>query len=166
MRQQLIGMMIFFTFSLIGFAVFLTDDAYATLQDEVDVVEVHLIREYLDGEKSFEVVRETVDTMDDFWSVYGDWQLVDQNEDVIKLHKKIEDISPLLKSNGYFGLSHNGILTIFEGKPTEEKAIQSFYQVDIEKLESKVIDRLKAGIPIKTKKDFVTVISELKRYEK
>lgn len=153
-------------FSLCTALLVLSPNATVAKQAEDDTIEIHLLREYLDGEKSIEVITETIDSMSDFWLTYHDWQLIEQSDDVIKLHKKIQDISPLLKTNGYFGLSENGILTIFDGKPADENAIQSFYQIDIDKLESKVIDRLKIGIPIKTKNDFVTVISKLRQYEK
>lgn len=128
--------------------------------------EVHLVREYLDGEQSIEVVTETAQSVPALLQGYKNWQLVEHDKRYVKLYKKVQDISPLLKSNGYFGLSENGILTIFDGKPSDENVIQSFYQLDVDKLESHLIDSLKHGIPIKTKQDYVYVLANLKRYEK
>ncbi|MDP4172300.1 MAG: BofC C-terminal domain-containing protein, partial [Bacillota bacterium] len=108
---------------------------------------VYLERNYLDGEVSEEVVKETVFTMDDFWAKYKQWQLAGMGEKGIFLQRKINDISPLLKANGYFGVSGNGILTIFYGRPDHSKVIQSFFQIDMKKLESTKQEELLQGIP-------------------
>lgn len=156
-----------FIASVVSFFVVASPFAHVSeARNSSNTVEVHLVREYIDGERSTEVVKETVDSISDIFETYQGWQLVEHNDNYVKLYKKIQDISPLLKTNGYFGLSGNGILTIFDGKPSDENAVQSFYQLDIDKLESNLINKLKLGIPIKTKNDFVTVITKLKRYEK
>ena len=45
---------------------------------------------------------------------YKEWQLVDRDDVQIVLQKKVDDISPLLKTSGYFGVSEEGILQIFK----------------------------------------------------
>lgn len=135
-------------------------------KSEAQTFEVHLIREYLDGERSTEVKEEKANTLADLLLAYKDWQFIKSADASVVLYKKIHDISPLLKTNGYFGISGDDILTIFDGKPSDDKAIHSFYQLDVEKLESHLIDKLKSGIPIHSKKDYVMVIKKFKRYEK
>ena len=77
----------------------------------------------------------------------------------------IDDISPLLKSNGYFGITEEGILTIFDGKPDEQsKIIQSFYQIDVEKLESHQHNLLKNGIKVFSKDEYEQVLEAFKPY--
>ena len=39
---------------------------------------------------------------------YKEWQLVDRDDVQIVLQKKVDDISPLLKTSGYFGVSEEG----------------------------------------------------------
>ena len=80
--------------------------------------------------------------------------------------KKAEDISPLLKANGYFGVTDDGILTIFNGKPYKSHIIQSFFQIDVGKLESTKREELIKGIPIKTKDRYVEVLETFKTYSK
>ncbi len=128
-------------------------------------VTVKLQRLYLDGEISEEVKKETILAMEDFWAQYEDWQLVDQGENKVVFRQKIDDISPLLKANGYFGLADNGILTIYEGHPQSQKAIQTFYQIDVGKLESRQQQKLMEGIPIQTKEEYVRVIETFKPYK-
>ncbi|NMH69847.1 regulator [Bacillus sp. RO3] len=127
-------------------------------------VTVILERVYLDGEVSEEIVQETIWSMEDFWASYEDWQLMDMTDDEIVFQKRMDDISPLLKSNGYFGISDNGVLSIFNGKPGQAEIIQSFFQIDIEKLESKRHDDLVNGIPIKSKQEYEEVLEQFKPY--
>lgn len=76
------------------------------VQQENNPIErkVILQRMYLDGELSEEKLTETIRTMEDFWLKYQGWKVVDQNEDQIVLKKIENDISPLLKANGYLGM--------------------------------------------------------------
>jgi forespore regulator of the sigma-K checkpoint len=128
-------------------------------------VEVVLQRVYLDGEASEEVFKQTIWSMADFWAQYEDWQLVDQEEGVVVFQKEINDISPLLKANGYFGIDQEGRLTIYQGNPEGEKVIQSFFQIDLEKLESNLHEQLKEGIVIMTKDRYSELLQTLKVYE-
>lgn len=126
-------------------------------------VNVILQRQYLDGKTSEEVVTETIWSMEDFWAQYRDWQLVDQKEGQMIFRQTIDDISPLLKANGYFGISEDGTLTIFKGLPEQsEEVIQSFFQIDISKLESRQQQELKKGIPVVSKDHYIQVIESFK----
>jgi forespore regulator of the sigma-K checkpoint len=55
-------------------------------------------------------------------------------------------------------------LTIFNGRPGQSRIIQSFFQIDIRKLESKRQEELIQGIPIKTKDQYVQVLETFKPY--
>lgn len=126
---------------------------------------VILERIYLDGEVSEEIIEETIWAMEDFWSEYTDWQLVHQDEEQVVFQQHVDDISPLLKSNGYFGISDDGVLTIFDGNPnSSNKVIQSFFQLDIEKLESRQHDLLKKGIKVGTKQEYINVLETFRTF--
>ncbi|MEH6989092.1 intercompartmental signaling factor BofC [Cytobacillus firmus] len=127
-------------------------------------MEVILEREYLDGEVSQETIEETIWTLEDFWAKYDQWQLVDMDIDYIVFRRKVDDISPLLKANGYFGVTEDGTLTIFNGKPQKTNIIQSFFQIDLGKLESTKCEELKKGIPIVSKDRYVEVLETFKSY--
>ena len=125
---------------------------------------VILERVYLDGELSQEVVQETCWSMENFWAKYDQWQLTDINESTFVFRKQVDDISTLLKANGFFGVTEDGILTIFNGRPGQSRIIQSFFQIDIKKLESKIQEELIQGIPIKSKDHYVEVLETFKPY--
>lgn len=87
---------------------------------------------------------------------------MDGNRIVFK--KYVDDISPLLKSNGFFGVTDDGTLSIFNGKPDVTNVIHSFFQIDIGKLETKTQKELVKGIPVRTKEDFLHVLEAFKPY--
>ena len=145
--------------------------AYANQFSEAETnfplqVEVMLRYMYLDGEISEETVTETIYTMENFWAKYDEWQFMGVKNDKLVFRKEMNDISPLLKANGYFGVTDEGILTIFNGKPYKSHIIQSFFQIDVGKLESRKRLELKKGIPIKSKDQYVEVIETFKTYSK
>ena len=72
-------------------------------------VEVMLRYMYLDGEISEETVTETIYTMENFWAKYEEWQFIGVKNDKLVFLKEMDDISPLFKANGYFGVTEEGI---------------------------------------------------------
>ncbi|MCL6587538.1 MAG: intercompartmental signaling factor BofC [Anoxybacillus sp.] len=119
-----------------------------------------LERMYLDGQVSEEIRKETVTSMHEIWKKYSDWQLVDFDDKQIVFQKAINDISPLAKANGYFGLTKDGTLSIFEGKPTpSSRIIQSFFQIDVKKLESRKQQQLKKGIRVVSKARYEDILA-------
>ncbi|WP_233711468.1 intercompartmental signaling factor BofC [Lederbergia citrisecunda] len=128
------------------------------------LLNVVLKRKYLDGEVSEETVHETIWALEDFWAKYETWQLVDMDEDKLVFETMVDDISPLLKINGFFGLTQDGTLSIFNGNPDQADIIQSFFQIDIKKLEGKKHLQLKQGIPVKTKEIYTEVLETMKQY--
>ncbi|PYZ99222.1 sporulation-like protein BofC [Alteribacter lacisalsi] len=127
-------------------------------------VEVLLQRVYLDGEISEEIVEEVIWSMEDFWSFYDEWQLVDHNYDQVIFRQEVNDISPLLKLNGYFGLSEDGMLNIYYGKPEENEVIQSFWQINTKELKSHAHTELKRGIPVFSRDQYLDVLQMYEKY--
>jgi len=126
---------------------------------------VILERVYLDREVSEEIVTETVVSMKDIWKKYEGWQLVNMDDEQIVFQKRIDDISPLAKTNGYFGLTKDGTLSIFEGKPDESsRVIQSFFQIDIKKLESHQHEQLQKGIRVVSKSRYRDIIEAYRHF--
>ncbi len=121
-------------------------------------VKVTMTKEYLDGARETEEKVETIWAMEDFWASYTGWTLVDQGEGFVEFKKKIDDLSPEVKANGYFGIDLNEQLTIFLGKPAEGQVMESFFPIPVETLESKRMEELKKGIKIKDKEHFQQVL--------
>lgn len=127
-------------------------------------VDVYLRRTYLNGQTKVKVEPATILSMEDFWSTYKDWEAVDQDENKVIFKKKIDDISPELKENGFFGISDDDILKIYKRDSRGKKAIQSFFQIDVKRLESDLYQKLQEGIPVESKGHYQQVIKQLEPY--
>ncbi|MGG3573764.1 intercompartmental signaling factor BofC [Bacillus gobiensis] len=120
---------------------------------------------YLDGDVNIEKYKETIWAMEDFWAEYEGYSLAEQREGFVIFRKQIDDISPLSKLNGYIGLTGDGIISTFHGRPDSVKIpIQLFFQVDTGRLESHIENKLKMGIPFRSKKEFLQVMNQYKLY--
>lgn len=130
-----------------------TENSKTPIQQEMNgplEVEVILQTNYADGVSTKRTVDETIWAMEDFWNQYANWQLVDQEEGRMIFERNIEDLSPASKETGHFGLTEDGILSIFDGRPADDKVIQTFFQIDVGKLESSRREQLMDGIPVES----------------
>lgn len=162
--QTLIVLLISFPFSVYSVQANYADPYLTNTDKEAEQIDIILEREYIDGEISQERVQEVIWSFEDLWSKYDEWQLMDMKKGEMVFRQQVNDISPLLKANGYFGITDEGILTIFNGKPAKSQIIQSFFPIDLGKLESKKCEQLKKGIPIKTKNDYMEVLKSFSDY--
>ncbi|WP_373562357.1 BofC C-terminal domain-containing protein [Halobacillus litoralis] len=115
---------------------------------------------YLDGVVETTTKQETIWSMMDFWASFEGWRIENQELDRIVFQRQVEDISPLTKQHGYFGLNENGELAVFQGIPNEGKVMESFKPIPVKPLESKRIDVLKGGIKIKDSAHFEQVVHQ------
>ncbi|WP_026558622.1 BofC C-terminal domain-containing protein [Bacillus sp. J37] len=129
-------------------------------------VKVVLQRKYLDGEISEEIILEKATSIGEIVEKYSDWILLDHKKESVVFQSKVDDISPLLKTNGYFGITGDGIFSIFNGRPGSNDIIQSFFQLDVEKLESHKHDELMEGIRIESKDQYLEVLKIYETYSK
>lgn len=167
-HSRILSVCSFVVFLLIGFMSVNTTLIRAeenSIQQPLSV-KVILQRKYLDGEISEEIVQENVSSIEDIRKLYSGWKLIDQNRESIVLRRKVDDISPLLKTNGYFGITGDGTLSIFNGRPGSNDIIQSFFQIDVEKLESHKHDELMEGIRIESKDQYLEVLKAYESYSK
>ncbi|TYR82288.1 bypass-of-forespore protein C [Priestia megaterium] len=134
--------------------------------EEMKPVTLFLERVYVDGVVSQEMIKRPYMTKEEAMSEYRNWRLIKESDTELIFRTSVDDISPLLKENGYVGLSVNGILSTFEGRPANSShIIQSFFQIDVERLESYQQEQLKKGIRIETKDDYVSLINFYKMYK-
>ncbi|SER74212.1 forespore regulator of the sigma-K checkpoint [Gracilibacillus ureilyticus] len=138
-------------------------EAADVMSREPLAIEVMLEKHYIDGQTEVEQRTETITSMEDFWSYYEDWNLVEQKQGFMRFRKDMNDISPYVKTYGYFGLK-DGVLTIFEGIPVNEAVIHSFFHIDTDELESNLLEDLQNGIKIETKADYERVLETYRSY--
>lgn len=149
----------------LSLAVVFTFQHKASANDPSADQKVHIQFEkvYLDGDVGIENREETIGKAEDVKAAYKGWRLVDQKKGFILLRKQVDDISPLSKTNGYIGVTEEGVISTFHGRPDVlSEPIQSFFQIDIKRLESRMAEDLQKGIPYRTKKEFEHVIEAVK----
>ncbi len=149
---------LFFSFTWSGLAEVPLD------KDGLQESKVILQRQYLDGELSEEKITEWFGSIEDLKNKYKGWKIIEQTKDYLVLHKMENDISPLLKANGYFGMSEDGTLSIYNGKPEHDKVIHTFFQIDVGKLEVYQQEELQHGIQIISKDQFTSLMNEYREY--
>lgn len=151
-------MILFFSFSHIGVA------AVPVEKNQLQGKKVILQREYLDGELSEEKITEWFSSIEELKHKYKAWKMIEKTKNYIVLHKMENDISPLLKANGYFGMNENGVLSIYNGKPEDDQIIHTFFQIDVGKLEVYQQEELQHGIQIISKEQFNSLMNEYREF--
>ncbi|WP_128895961.1 BofC C-terminal domain-containing protein [Longirhabdus pacifica] len=96
------------------------------------------------------------------------WKLLHLRDDHIVVMEQIADLSPTCKQHAYIGLDEQGNLSLFQGKPSGNNIIQTFFQIDIEYLESSVpretMQQLYHGIRIRDFDEYNSVLSTFSDY--
>ncbi|MBX0358845.1 BofC C-terminal domain-containing protein [Halobacillus sp. Nhm2S1] len=141
-------------------------EAVATLvKPEPLKLTVILKEHYIDGVTETTKKEETIWSMMDFWASYEGWVVEEQELDQVVFQRQVDDISPLTKQTGYFGLTEDGELAVFQGLPDQGKVIESFKPVPIKPLETKREKELKQGIKIKDHRHFEQVVRQFSKEE-
>lgn len=143
----------------------IADEEKETAQEVIAArpVEVVLKKTYVCGVEEEERLTKQVRSANDLFRQYEDWDLLSAAEDQLVFHKNIQDISPMCKKNGYFGLSEDGTLTLYNGLPENDRVIKTFFHINTEKLESSLpiqeVTMLKEGIPVRDIAVYNSVLS-------
>ncbi|MCR8846011.1 BofC C-terminal domain-containing protein [Paenibacillus sp. SC116] len=87
---------------------------------------------------------------------------IDQEKQVI-LIERIDDLSETCKRSAQMGMDIEGNLSLYDGAPSAERVIRTFFQIDIESMESslppQVLQQIKNGIRISDREEYISVLS-------
>jgi forespore regulator of the sigma-K checkpoint len=95
--------------------------------------------------------------------------LIDIADDgVVSFTELVNDLSPECRDNAFFGLDESGNLTLFNGQPEEDRVIKTFFQLNIQYLESSLprdtVDQLHRGIRVTDLEEYNSVLSTFSDY--
>ncbi|HZG75663.1 MAG TPA: BofC C-terminal domain-containing protein [Paenibacillus sp.] len=94
---------------------------------------------------------------------HPEWEFGAASERAVVFTEHIDDLSEACKRNAYIGVDASGSLTLYEGPPREARAVKTFFQLDIEHLESalppEVVNELREGIRVTELADYNSVLS-------
>ena len=136
---------LFIILFLIGALIpFLTQDKIITdeIAGDTELVnlaiekKITLITHYVVGQDTIETRMEKVKSIAELKAEYEGWEVIKEDEQEIVLKRYVEDIGPDVKLGSYFSLNPDGFLTLYRGNSDEQDVIQTFFRIDIERLES------------------------------
>jgi len=131
----------------------------------VSVSHIHMTTRYIDGISIYKTVDQHILSLKDYLHEHSQWTLIRKNNTHIFLKRTVNDLSPVAKAVGVLGLKNGHTLTLFRGNPTQNRIIQTFFQIDVQALQASEYDLLKSGIPITNKKSYQKMLHMLTKYE-
>ncbi|MCH1640448.1 BofC C-terminal domain-containing protein [Paenibacillus timonensis] len=124
---------------------------------------VHLTKIYTCGEESSVLGIMTPEEIATLMKDHPAWEGRLGAGGDVWIEEKIDGLSDTCKTRGYIGLDRDGNLTLFDGPPKKEKVIRTFFQMDVEMMESalpaEVIQQLQRGIRIQDVEEYNSVLS-------
>ncbi|GGK16108.1 hypothetical protein GCM10010965_06450 [Caldalkalibacillus thermarum] len=89
----------------------------------------------------------------------------DETQQVMSNNETLEVIS---YEQLFFGLSEEGVLTLYHGPPEENQVIETFFHIDTELLKSELpeseLQKLKTGIRVYNAEDYEAVLATFKPF--
>nr|WP_246427575.1 BofC C-terminal domain-containing protein [Paenibacillus phyllosphaerae] len=80
----------------------------------------------------------------------------------------IDDLSDACKESATFGVDKSGNLSLFDGPPKKEKVLRTFFQLDVNFMESSLpkeqVEQLTTGIRVTDKDEYNSVLSTFSDY--
>lgn len=126
-------------------------------------------KKYLVGPMVIEQGLYSTSELDQLIASLANVAIIEESEDTIVYEQMIEDLSPILKANGYFAMDPKGVLHLYQGGAKEEhNIIQTFFQIDIERLETTLpveeYMQLREGIPFTSLAEYNSILSTYSEY--
>jgi len=122
-----------------------------------------LARTYLCGVRDEEHKPTSLNHLAETMVDYKGWEIVSADSAKMILMKREQDISPRCKENGHFGISPDGMLTLFHGVPSEQEVVQTFYRINTAKMEASLskeeVENLKHGIRVRDLAEYNSILS-------
>lgn len=129
---------------------------------------VRLNKIYACGQESSILGTMTPDEVIRLSSDNPEWRGAISAEGDVHFEQRINELSEVCKNNGYIGIDQQGNLSLFEGPPEKEKVLKTFFQLDVETMESSlppdVLLHLHQGIRIQDVDEYNSVLSTFSEF--
>ena len=129
---------------------------------------VFLEKNYVCGTETINLGNFTPEEMITLVKQHPGWSGYIEAENDLVVQETVNDLSPHCKENAYMSLDKEGNLTLFDGKPKEEKTIRTFFQLDVGSMETSlpagVLEQLQNGIRVQDIEEYNSVLSTFGDY--
>ncbi|MBG9785550.1 BofC C-terminal domain-containing protein [Shouchella lehensis] len=124
--------------------------------------EVELLFEtvFADGISQEETRKEAINSLQDFWYEYSNWQVVDQKKGFVHFKQELLDLSPEVKQEGYLGLSDDQHLILYTGQPEAKHIIQTYDHLSEYSLASSVKLALTKGMKVSSVEELNAIVDK------
>ncbi|CAI6079284.1 hypothetical protein PAECIP112173_02639 [Paenibacillus sp. JJ-100] len=145
-----------------------TEEDIQALVDQLETDRDQLIRvvlqtKYICGVETEQLGKMDISQIKTLLTQHPEWKANVITSDTLHLNQNVDDLSPICKQQAYISIDAIGNLNLYEGKPAEENVIRTFFQLDVNTLESSlpegVLQQLQEGIRIQDKDEYDSVIS-------
>lgn len=124
---------------------------------------------YVCGEEIYPLGKMTPDQLSALLQSHPDWSArLNQESKAVMLLQRVEDLSEHCKRNAYMGIDRNGFFSLFDGEPSKERVLRTFFQIDVRYMESSLpkhkLDELAQGIRISDIDEYNSVLSTYSDY--
>ena len=134
-----------------------------TLKADSSFYEVSKRNVYVCGEETIRLGKKSGADLYRLLEQNRQWTLSWNSDREAVLTEQIEDLSPECKQNAYFGIDEDGNLSLFDGVPDRKKVLRTFFQIDIERMESSLprdaVRQLYEGIKVSDYASYNSVLS-------
>jgi forespore regulator of the sigma-K checkpoint len=131
-------------------------------------VEVVLHRTYLCGEETRQLGSHSAMDAADLLKAHREWDARLEPAARLIMEETVDDLSPQCRKTAYIGMDKNGYLSLFDGPPKRDKVIRTFFQLDVEMLETRLapdrISELTGGIRVSDRDEYNSVLSTFNDY--
>lgn len=138
------------------------------LMDSEQSREVYVQKIYVCGEEVQRIGELSPNDIAELSKEHPAWVLTLQADGHVYFTEHIQDLSQSCKEAAYFGIDENGVLSLFDGIPQQNKVIQSFFQLNIQYLKSALppdtVEQLYVGIRVTDIDEYNSVLSTFADY--
>lgn len=125
--------------------------------------ETEWVKQYVCGSESSVLGRKSIKELAEILQSNPTLELTVPAAGKARVTETIDDLSPDCRGSAQFGLDAEGRLHLYDGSPSEDKVIRTFFQLDVELMESSLppeaIQELRAGIRIEDMAQYNSVLS-------
>ncbi|MCQ6560882.1 BofC C-terminal domain-containing protein [Paenibacillus mendelii] len=129
---------------------------------------VKLHRTYLCGEEWSALGSVDANTVIRMLRQHPEWMAMLDKDGTVTMEQKIDDLSEGCKRSAYFSVDKAGNLSLFDGPPKKEKVLRTFFQLDVQYMESSLpkerLEQLNNGIRVSDKDEYNSVLSTFSDY--